>query len=176
MGLISSRNLPELYYGYSCNLDSPRFNGCNLNDINVLLALGPLANEVPSDGNELFDLNGDGVLSEGDVDNWLAHAAQSNGFTFEDPYKRGDANLDGIVDVADLNIWNRHKFTNSLRWDQGDFNADGVVDIGDFNLWNQNKFTQLDPYDPFAVPEPSSCCILLGGLVLLGTLRMTRRS
>ena len=34
----------------------------------------------------------------------------------------GDANLDGQVDVTDFNLWNSHKFSDSLAWDDGDFN------------------------------------------------------
>ena len=38
-------------------------------------------------------------------------AAAENGLG--SPYKVGDANLDGAVDVSDFNIWNGAKFTSS---------------------------------------------------------------
>ncbi len=56
------------------------------------------------------------------------------------PYLVGDANLDGVVDVSDFNLWNAHKFTTTAQWTKGDFNADGFTDVSDFNLWNTNKF------------------------------------
>ena len=57
----------------------------------------------------------------------------------------GDANLDGIVDAQDFNIWNTNKFTGNATWSMADFNADRVVDLGDYSLWNENKFTQPSP-------------------------------
>ena len=56
------------------------------------------------------------------------------------PYLLGDANLDGVVDVRDFNLWNANEFTGVGAWSQGDFNADGFVDISDFNIWNANRF------------------------------------
>ncbi len=125
---------------------------CHVDDLNSLLAEGPVSVGVPtSQGvNDHFDLTGDGVIDESDLDAWLADAAQVNGLA--SPYKRGDANLDGAVDVLDFNRWNAHKFTESLLWSDGDFNGDGVVDIPDFNVWNSSKFTLSDGV---IVPEPT---------------------
>ncbi len=48
----------------------------------------------------------------------------------------GDANFDGHVNVADLNLiranWNLHGATN---WSQGDLNGDGIVDSQDVAAW-----------------------------------------
>ncbi|MEM7311653.1 MAG: sulfatase-like hydrolase/transferase [Planctomycetota bacterium] len=75
----------------------------------------------------------------------------------------GDANLDGVVDISDFNIWNANKFTAGGTWESGDFNGDGVTDTSDFNIWNANKFTSLAR----TVPEPSACGLLLLGLLVV---------
>ncbi len=124
---------------------------CNLSDIDLMLAEGPIASGVAAVAlvNDQFDLNADGVINRDDRDIWLSQAALANGFSAA--YNLGDANLDGVVDVSDFNTWNASKFSATLRWSEGDFNADGVADISDFNSWNQNKFTSSDT---FQVPEP----------------------
>ncbi len=136
---------------------------CGLDDLNQLLAAGPIASGVVVEGPAaIFDLNGDGILDQADLDRWLAEAAWSNGLST--PYLAGDANLDGFVDLSDFNRWNTHRFTSTTDWDRGDFNGDGVVDASDFNRWNVHKFT---PVAPLAVPEPSGVW-----LVVLATWRV----
>ena len=87
-----------------------------------------------------FDLSGDGLVDLVDRDQWLAEAGAAN-LASGAPYLLGDANLNGVVDLSDFNIWNTNKFTLVASWCQGDFTADGGVDISDFNSWNRNKFT-----------------------------------
>ncbi len=84
----------------------------------------------------------------------------------------GDANLDGIVDTSDFNIWNENKFGDASGWMSGDFNADGIVDTSDFNLWNMNKFTSI--YGTTLVPEPGLSLSLLGTAGLLLACRRRR--
>ncbi len=115
-----------------------------------------------------FDLNADGMINNADMDIWLADGAAANGFTT--PYFRGDANLDGSVDVSDFNVWNGAKFTSVAAFCSGDFNADGTVDVSDFNIWNGNKFQSSGMA---AVPEPGSLLGLLIGVA--GLLRFRRR-
>ncbi|MEM7316605.1 MAG: hypothetical protein AAF497_26025 [Planctomycetota bacterium] len=89
---------------------------------------------------------------------------------------RGDANLDGYVDVSDFNLWNRHRFTDFVSWGTGDFNNDGRVDVSDYNLWNANKFTFSSP--PSSVPEPSDgilLALILTGLMYRNSLPPERR-
>ncbi|MEM7317154.1 MAG: hypothetical protein AAF497_28805, partial [Planctomycetota bacterium] len=92
-----------------------------------------------------LDMNGDGVLDLDDVNDpdvgWLAVAGARSAATGGNPFLPGDANLDGVVDVSDFNVWNGNKFTLTTGWCNGDFSADGVVDVTDFNLWNNSKFT-----------------------------------
>ena len=53
---------------------------------------------------------------------------------------RGDANLDGRVDAADLNVVGQNWLaqSNQLGWGGGDFNCDGRVDPNDLNELGQN--------------------------------------
>ncbi len=90
-----------------------------------------------------FDLTSDGFVDNADLDYWLAEAGFQN-LPSENPYRRGDANLDGVVDGQDFIVWNSNKFMAAANWCGGDFNADGVTDGQDFILWNTNKFTSSD--------------------------------
>lgn len=57
----------------------------------------------------------------------------------------GDADLDGIVDEVDFQIWEAFAFTGPANiWAQGDFNNDGVTDGSDFNIWNQNRSMSIN--------------------------------
>jgi hypothetical protein len=139
----------------SINCDFDSNTACDIDDLNALLAKGPVASgvTVTIGVNDQFDLNADGILDNTDVDLWLSDAGSVNGFA--SAYKRGDGNLDGVVDGLDFILWNGSKFTSSLRWDHGEFNGDGVVDGLDFIVWNGNKFTSSDGLT--AVPEPGPC-------------------
>lgn len=96
-----------------------------------------------------FDLTADGLVNDADLDAWLAEAAFYN-LPSQNPYLRGDANLDGVVDGQDFIQWNTHKFTSGAGWCGGDYNADGVTDGQDFIVWNTNKFLSADAGKPTA--------------------------
>ena len=107
------------------------------NDVDMLVL------EIATGGADLtFDIDPNGMIDQGDLDVWLAEAAAFDGFG--SPYKRGDANLDGVVDGADFVIWNNNKFLATGAWCRADFNADGNTNGQDFVIWNTNKFTASD--------------------------------
>ena len=143
------------------------FNGdgsLNLADIDALVL------EVAAMGGDLsFDLTGDGVIDNEDVTEWLSVAGAAN-LPSGNPYLLGDANLDGLVDVSDFNLWNANRFSSGEAWSGADFNADGNTDVSDFNLWNVSKFTASA--NPSVVPEPGSCLLMV--LTALG-LCLSRR-
>jgi hypothetical protein len=114
----------------------------------------------------LGDLTGDGIVDAHDID--LLAASVASGTTIQAmdlddnavvdagdvlflvesvlDTKRGDANLDGVVDARDFNLWNAHKFQScAVSWSEGDFNGDGAADASDFNLWNAARFTSAAP-------------------------------
>ncbi len=95
---------------------------------------------VAASNNASFDLTGDGIVDRGDLDAWLLEAGEAN-FGPGRAYLPGDANLNGVVDTSDFNIFNANKFTETAAWCLADFNADGVTDTSDFNIFNSNRFT-----------------------------------
>ena len=96
-------------------------------DIDLILAdIREARNRIP------FDLTLDGRVDELDVDSWLVRAAQVN-LSEGEAFLRGDANLDGTVDSADLNIIGANWLTNVTSWCSGDFTADGEVNAHDLN-------------------------------------------
>ncbi|HEY6562862.1 MAG TPA: hypothetical protein VIY86_00070, partial [Pirellulaceae bacterium] len=118
-----------------------------------------------------FDLNFDQQIDQADLVEWLALAGGAN-LPSGNAFRFGDANLDGVVDGTDYNIWNQYKFSNSHAWCKGNFNADGVVDGSDFGLWNTNKFLASDGS---TVPEPCPIVfVLLGGIAGTARGRLTR--
>jgi PEP-CTERM motif len=122
---------------------------------------------VNTPANLSFDLTADGVVNRDDLTRWLDDAGQVN-LPSMNPYRSGDANLDGVVDGSDFGIWNSNKFTTRAAWCSGDFTADGVIDGSDFGIWNSNKFTSSDSS---LVPEPTSMALILVGLAAISRRR-----
>ena len=53
-------------------------------------------------------------------------------------YYSGDANRDGVVDVAGLGTLGANFNKTNAQWTQGDFNGDGVVDVADLGIFGAN--------------------------------------
>ena len=170
---IGPISAPYSFFGLAATTTNGDFNtdgSWNCLDVDALVAEIATTTHDPA-----FDLTGDGFVDHADLDEWLLvgganHAAATGG----NPFRYGDANLDGVVDVSDFNLWNTSKFTATPAWCAGDFTADGVVDGSDFNVWNTNKFTTSA--DPRAVPEPTGLLVLVFTLVgIWWQVRRTRR-
>jgi hypothetical protein len=82
---------------------------------------------------------------------------------FSSPSLPGDINDDGLVDVADYDVWAANVGATGANWLQGDLNGDGLVDVADYDIWAANVGQTS------ATPEPISMIILAigGGLVAL---------
>lgn len=82
----------------------------------------------------------------------------------------GDADGDGIVDIADFDLI-RNNFLNTVTaGEDGDLDFSTVVDLSDFRIW-KNAFGGGGPNN---VPEPSTIAMLLlggAGFVLARRLR-----
>ena len=59
-----------------CDFDSD--GSCSISDLNDMLAVGPVAPGVPAAGNEQFDLDGDGVIGNGEPPAIAPKAAHEN--------------------------------------------------------------------------------------------------
>jgi hypothetical protein len=76
----------------------------------------------------------------------------------------GDANCDGLVDVADYDIWAANVGATNATWSHGDFNGDGLVDVADYDIWAANVGQTS------GAPEPTTIALLA-----LGALALARR-
>ncbi len=84
----------------------------------------------------------------------------------------GDANGDGIVDVADLGVLGANfGGTNAVSTD-GDFNGDGVIDVADLGILGAN-WTAGQEAGAMAplVPEPATLSLLAMSVLLVGCRR-----
>ncbi|MCG8449858.1 MAG: PEP-CTERM sorting domain-containing protein [Pirellulales bacterium] len=111
-----------------------------------------------------YDVNGDSLINVDDVETWLQNAGESN-LPGGKPYLPGDANLDGIVNQIDYDMWFANRFASPAAWDLGDFNVDGTVDGQDLSIWLAN-----------AVPEPTSLALAMLAVAGLSTTRRIART
>ncbi|MEM8681180.1 MAG: PEP-CTERM sorting domain-containing protein [Planctomycetota bacterium] len=151
----------------NCDLNGD--TSCDLADIDLLTQA-----TASGSGDLMFDLNGDMLVNQDDINEWLVQAGAdpgNAGATDGNPFLNGDANLDGVVDGQDFIEWNNFKFSASDRFSEGDFNGDGVVDGQDFIIWNTSKFTASSG-DVASVPEPSAAWLILLGMLGLATRRV----
>ncbi len=89
----------------------------------------------------------------------------------------GDANLDNVVNLADLQILGDHWMSGAATWGSADFNGDSQVNLADLQIlgdhWNAaaGDFTTLAQ----SIPEPQALALWIGAqlLWLLGRGRAT---
>lgn len=139
-----------------CDFDG---NGsCDIGDLDGLMG------EIISGGNAAaFDLTGDGAVNGDDRDAWLSSAG---------PYLPGDANLDGTVNAADLNVVGLNWQGDSNNWSDGNFDGTPGVTASDLNVVGLNWQKSAAPAAATnAVPEPSTGWMLGVLMVMFGAMR-----
>ncbi len=84
----------------------------------------------------------------------------------------GDANFDGIVDVADLGILGANFNAADMQWNTGDFNLDSTTDVADLGILGANWTASQSTGNASAlVPEPTTLSLLAMSVLLVGRRR-----
>ena len=160
--IIDSVTVPELQ-PFDFNADG----AVNVTDIDMLI--GEI---IVGTDRELFDVNGDGVVSQGDL---LALVT--------DPEKLhtylGDANLDGeftSTDMVQVFAAGKYETGAAAGWAQGDWNADGIFDSSDMvTAFVDGGYEKGPRADATAVPEPGGWLLWVLGAVSLPTVSRKRK-
>ncbi len=84
----------------------------------------------------------------------------------------GDANFDGIVDVADLGILGANFNAADMQWNTGDFNLDSTTDVADLGILGANWSASQSTGNASAlVPEPTTLSLLAMSVLMVGCRR-----
>lgn len=83
----------------------------------------------------------------------------------------GDADLDGMVNFADLLVLSQNYNAPGRTWDQGDSNYDGTVNFADLLALSQNYNLSYPSALAAAVPEPAGAALLLLASAVLARRR-----
>lgn len=134
---------------------------CNLTDLSSstgLYSVGDLVEGVDAVLGETtkFDITEDGRVDSADLDQWLADAADHNGFA--EPYLRGDTNLNDHVGFGDF-IALANGFNQGREWSDG--NYDGSLSPTSFTDFldlarNFGEAIARKPAAAQSVPESST--------------------
>ena len=95
------------------------------------------------------------------------------------PELRGDANIDGTVDLSDLSTILNHFGQSTLNWTDGNFDNAPTIDLTDLSDV-LNNFGQTNPNAsescPLSAPEPTTLLLLVASFPALARRRSTRRT
>lgn len=144
--------------------DFDDLDGLDSKDLDALVAAKgsvSLAESMDSAQN-MFDLDGDGLIEHSDVEMWITHPGFLNSAF-------GDFDLDGDVDGDDLASWDANYGSTSASYSDGDADWDGDVDGFDFFIWQQNYTGAI--VSIAAVPEPATTMLISCGLLFFPVRR-----
>lgn len=131
--------------------------GLTVNDADVLS--GAIAFQITDPH---YDLDGDGQVTERDLDYWI----------FFSNNLQGDVDLDGDVDFPDF-LQLSSSFGGVGTWSSGDLTGDGRVGFNDFLKLSAN-FGQTAPFQNQTVPEPNAHAFLMFAIASLLLARRRR--
>ncbi|MBH05894.1 MAG: hypothetical protein CMJ20_06200 [Phycisphaeraceae bacterium] len=91
----------------------------------------------------------------------------------------GDANGDGVIDVADLGILGANYGMTDVIFPDGDFNGDGVVDIADLGVlgayWSSSSLSDVlgmqDTEQNVSIPEPAILSLFTISMLVIASRR-----
>ncbi len=111
-----------------------------------------------------FDLNGDAVVDQADVELWITGDAYAKSWV-------GDADVNGEFNSSDLVLVlsaGNYETEADAVWSTGDFNGDGRSNSSDLVAALSNGGYEQGPRAAVsAVPEPNAAaCLWLGGLMV----------
>jgi len=89
---------------------------------------------------------------------------------------RGDAKLDGNVDVLDLAALGNNFESTGATWAKADFNGDELVDVLDLAILANNFGSETGGSVGTPIPEPASASLVAVGLGVLLARRRRRRA
>ena len=118
-----------------------------------------LANSYDHGNWDLAGLTSSAVASHAGTS--LGYAALNSGAQVKYTWI-GDANLDGVVNSADLSAMS----PTGTSWATGDFNYDGVVNADDYALFMLGDAASGGTNISTALPEPSVLVLFLGGWLI----------
>jgi len=146
---------PIYYYERISPGDFDQDGDVDADDIDLLCAnIGGAPDPYDLDGDADVDLDDQTVLIETLVE-W------SDGVNSGVGTRRGDWNLDGQVNVTDLQITKAYFGQSGLGWAQGDGNCDGLADLTDLQILKADFGYVAAP-----VPEPLTMGLLAIGACL----------
>ena len=136
-----------------------------------------------------FEINGVGVggrqmdaATMAQIDGihiWSDYSNNRNGgyidnitLALESVFIPGDANGDGMVDVADLGVLGANFNQSNMAFADGDFNDDGIVDVADLGILGANwSASQATGNASALVPEPATLSLLAMSVLMAGRRR-----
>lgn len=143
---------------------------CDFLDLQLLMSAGDLVAGVDdATGTDLRNLNGDFVIDRADLDQWLVDAARLNEV---EKYFRGDANLDGSFDTADLTqVFRSGQYEDGAarnsNWATGDWDGNRDFDSADLVVAFRDGGYELSQFSSQPVPEPNGTSWLAIGVFVV---------
>ena len=139
------------------------FDGSGSVDVNDI----DLLNQARGSGNRVFDLSGDSVIDQIDLNSLVVDTLNT---------WVGDTDLNGEFNSADLvSVFQADEYEDNIdgnsSWATGDWNGDREFNSADFVTafldggYEQGK--RLHTPVVRAIPEPNSCLLIVSGLIMM---------